>query len=248
MYMAQTLSLQLRTVPPQTFALAQNHDVHLHALDAVHTHLTQSLDLLGLVLSGDRRRDPASLASNLRLLAESLGESAALLKGPPLAGAADPAWMSHSVHPSRFSPTLGPNMSFHFGLQDSCIVLTIRALEPVHAPVHFGTKLGLAIGTVRRLEHDEMDLIFRYKPGTTADCPGAGGFSARHTPDSETRSQHHSQQADSGFEEVYVREKVRVDSADPSLISLYSKLGYLSNTLAQARRNLTAVIGAEWEG
>jgi hypothetical protein len=48
---------------------------------------------------------------------------------------------------------------------------------------------------------------------------------------------------------VYVREKVRVESADPSLLSLSAKLSALGHTLALARRNLAAVLGeAEVEG
>ncbi len=47
--------------------------------------------------------------------------------------------------------------------------------------------------------------------------------------------------------EVVVREKVRVESADPSLLSLSAKLNALSNTLAHARRNLAAVMGEEPE-
>ena len=42
--------------------------------------------------------------------------------------------------------------------------------------------------------------------------------------------------------DVYVREKVRVESADPSLLSLSAKLGALSNALALARRNLDVVL------
>lgn len=47
--------------------------------------------------------------------------------------------------------------------------------------------------------------------------------------------------------DVYVREKVRVESADPSLLSLSAKLTALSHTLALARRNLAAVLGEELE-
>jgi hypothetical protein len=42
---------------------------------------------------------------------------------------------------------------------------------------------------------------------------------------------------------VFVREKVRVESADPSLLSLSAKLSALGHTLALARRNLAAVLG-----
>jgi hypothetical protein len=102
-------------------------------------------------------------------------------------------------------------------------------------------KLGLAIGTVRRLEHDEMDKVFTYHPGAD-DIAHSRPDSARHTPDPQAMSR--TAEGDRRLPaDVYVREKVRVESADPSLISLYSKLGYLSNILGQARRNLAAVMG-----
>jgi hypothetical protein len=47
--------------------------------------------------------------------------------------------------------------------------------------------------------------------------------------------------------EVFVREKLRVESADPSLLSLSAKLTALGHTLAVARRNLAAVMGEEVE-
>lgn len=128
-------------------------------------------------------------------------------------------------------------MSLHFALQESCIVLSLRALELADAPVHFGTKLGLAIGTVRRLEHDETDIVFRYWP---AGNGGADVKGPRHTLDPSSASSTPTHQ----FDEVYVREKVRVESADPSLISLHSKLGCLDHMLGQTRRNLATVMSA----
>lgn len=235
------LSLQLRLLPPQTLALSQSHAVHIHALDQVHTHLTESLDLLSVTLADVKTKAPdaGSLAQTLTLLSESLASSAALLKGPPL-NQSDATWQTSSCPPEQFTPPLPPHVSVHIGLQDSCVVLWIRALEPVHAPVHFGMKLGLAIGTVRRLEHDEMDMVFKYLPtgNEGADSKRSG---ARHSPDSTK----HDPREEQDMEEVYVREKVRIESADPSLISLYSKLGYLSHMLGQARRNLAAVMGAD---
>lgn len=47
--------------------------------------------------------------------------------------------------------------------------------------------------------------------------------------------------------DVFVREKVRVESADPSLLSLAAKLTALGHTLGLARRNLAAVMGEELE-
>ena len=45
--------------------------------------------------------------------------------------------------------------------------------------------------------------------------------------------------------DVYVREKVRVESADPSLMSLSAKLMALTHTLALARQNLGVLLGEE---
>ncbi|VUC30385.1 unnamed protein product [Clonostachys rosea] len=234
-----SLNVQLRTMPTLALSLSQTSAVHIQALDTIHTLLTQSIDMLGLTLHKDRAADVQSLASNLTVLSESLSECTKLLKGPPLTSS-DPGWRLASVPPEQFSPALGPNLSLHFSLQESCVVLWLRALEPVHAPVHFGTKLGLAIGTVRRLEHDEMDIVFKYNPlgSVEADCKRT---IARHPTGGISKPP----LRPSRLEDVYVREKVRVESADPSLISLYSKLGHLSNVLDQARNNLTAVMGLE---
>lgn len=146
----------------------------------------------------------------------------------------DPAWQTASCPAHHFSPPLPQNLSFYMAIQDSSIVLWLRALEPADAPLHFGTKLGLAIGTLRRLEHDEMDVLFRYHPEGDGRCePKRGSSSAG------------SGTAKQPLEEVYVREKVRIESADPSLISLYSKLRQLRHMLGSARHNLAAVMGED---
>ncbi|KAH6959097.1 RAVE subunit 2/Rogdi [Fusarium avenaceum] len=233
-----TLHLQLRTIPPQTLSLSQSDVIHIQGLDALHGHLNQSIDLLGITLS--KPQDAYSLASTLNVLADSLADASAILKGPPLTDS-DPAWQMHSCPSSQFVPSIGPNLSFYLGLQESCIILWLRALEPVHGHVHFGTKLGLAFGTVRRLEHDEMDTIFRYNT-QGSNMSGSKRGSARHTPEPGSSAA----DVDSNdIQEVYVREKVRVESADPSLISIQSKLSYLSHMLGQARRNVAEVLSVD---
>ncbi|UPK96793.1 hypothetical protein LCI18_007728 [Fusarium solani-melongenae] len=232
------LHLQLRTIPAQTLSLSQSDVIHIQALDSLNAYLNQSIDLLSITLS--KPQDARSLSSTLAILADSLSDSAALLKGPPLTDA-DPAWQTCSCPPYHFEPSPGPNLSFYLGLQESCIVLWLRALEPADAPVHFGTKLGLAIGTFRRLEHDEMDTVFRYNT-MGSDAGGSKRGSARHTPEPRSSA---ADAESKDVQEVYVREKVRVESADPSLISLHSKLGFLSHMLGQARRNLSEVLSVD---
>lgn len=253
-----TLHLQLNTIPVQTLTLSQRHAVHIHALDDIHARLTQAIDLLTLTLSDSSSSpNPESLSSTLRVLSDSLSESHLLLKGPPPPseeGRQPPnmGWQTASIPPDMFSPPLPAHLSVHVALQDSSIVLALRALEPVDAPVHFGMKLGLAIGTVRRIEHDEMDVVYRYDPAgcASADSKRTG---ARHGPEASAQARGQQQQQQETrlqkqqMMDVYVREKVRVESGDPSLISLSSKLIYLNNVLGLARRNLEAALGNELE-
>ncbi|KAK1830564.1 hypothetical protein QBC39DRAFT_409860 [Podospora conica] len=201
------------------------------------------------------------LAAQLRLLSQSLTEASSLLKGPPLTDS-DPAWTSRSIAPSHFLPPPThnnhrhpsplahsgngvPPLSFHLGIQDSCLVLWLRSLEPADAPVNFGTKLALAIGTTRRLEHDEAEKTFGFCCNHTAP---ASDDAARAPP---PLTRHASFPAGdvplSGRRpvDVFVREKVRIETADPSLLSLSSKLAALGRTLAAARRNLAAVMGED---
>jgi hypothetical protein len=366
-----TIQLKLKTLPPQTLTIDPNHPIHLAPLTGLHALLTHSIDLLGLTLqyaydpdpSGGTKRDdvkgatgggggaippsssPMFMATQLRLLAQSLAEASALLKGPAV-GEADPSWTYRSAAPSHFIPPLAPlnahghhlghassssalstlshlagvggnhqnghhlshvksaesqasitsthdhghfdppALSFHLTIQDGSLVLWLRSLEPADAPMHFGTKLALAIGTARRLEHDEADHVFGFccgavesRPQTPnarrpspdlpsrrdsaasklaavaaksevtsrTSSPFGGWGKARH--DAEKRERPSSAAGgEKGHEvSVYVREKVRVESADPSLLALSAKLTALGHTLGLARRNLAAVMGEELE-
>ncbi|KAK3331353.1 RAVE subunit 2/Rogdi [Apodospora peruviana] len=265
-----TIHLRLRTLPHQTLTINPDHPIHLSALTSLHTLLTHSIDLLDLTLSysyptpsssptakhqqqkpGQESSSPQFLAAQLRLLAQSLAEASSLLKGPPLT-TADPSWTTRSVAPSHFAspPTsshhhtpqqnndqnnaVPPPLSFHLSIQDSCLVLWLRSLEPADAPVNFGTKLALAIGTTRRLEHDESDKIFGFCC-TDDDHPHNGPVLS-----GSKKPKNNNTEID-----VYVREKVRVETADPSLLSLSAKLIALSHTLELARKNLAAVMGSD---
>jgi hypothetical protein len=160
------------------------------------------------------------------------------LKGIPLTES-DPAWTTDSCSPIHFTQPLGL-VSLYLTIQESSLVLWLRSLELANAPVHLGTKLGLALGTVRRLEHDEMDQLFGYCDGSTHKAEKRPGEHNSQPGSQVTENRKH-------MTDVYVREKVRVESADPSLMSLSAKLIALGHTLAQARRNLAAVLDEELE-
>ncbi len=184
------------------------------------------------------------LEAQLRVLFQALQDAAALLRGPPLS-AADPLWTTQSAGLAHFTPELPPNISFYIGLQDSQLVLWLRALEPTAAPINLGMKFALALGTARRLEHDEADQIFRYycEDRTTKgleDSRPPATFSSEQEWGTGPNDTH-----PDGPVDIFVREKIRVESADPSLLSLSAKVNALSHTLLLARINLAAVMGEE---
>ncbi|AEO64867.1 uncharacterized protein THITE_2111221 [Thermothielavioides terrestris NRRL 8126] len=300
-----TIHLRLRTLPHQTLTINPDHPIHLAPLTALHALLTHSIDLLNLTFSyaypdSDAPATPSSLlgslpppqflSAQLRLLSQTLAEASSLLKGAPLP-TADPTWTTRSAAPSHFLPPLAhptpsssnPSLSFHLSIQDSCLVLWLRTLEPASAPVNFGTKLALAIGTARRLEHDETEKVFGYccdgddggDDHHTTTSTASGSVTAQpgpaHSPgpapslfppaqapalaptiplsgtrDSNNKNNKNTSSSRKNIIEVFVREKVRVETADPSLLSLSAKLTALGHTLAVARRNLAAVMGEEW--
>ncbi|KAI1779209.1 RAVE subunit 2/Rogdi [Hypoxylon cercidicola] len=239
--------LKLRTLPPQTLSLDPARPVGVAALTRLDALLARAVALCLDLEEHERRRPPPSapyLAAQLRLLSQHIADAAALVRGPPrpvppaaqavtwTPPAPDAAWTTCSVSLGHFAPPVSRNLSLYVTIQDACLVLYLRALEPAGAPVNFGTKLALAIGTTRRLEHDEADKVFRYRCDDESYVEGAEPREA----------------AGGGKEvDVYVREKVRVESVDPSLLSLSAKLYALSNTLDLARRNLAAVMGEEME-
>jgi len=254
---------------------------------SLHSLLTDSLNLLTLTLSYCYSSNPTTpsattaplrpsseppissphfIAVQLRLLSQHLSEAGAHLKGPPLA-TADPTWTTRSTAPSHFlQPPAGPRgpgspppLSFHLGVQDGALVLWLRSLEPADAPVNLGTKLALAIGTTRRLDHDESERVFGYccdnlgggaadeRTSTTTAGEGGGGLTRAWTGMGPGPARTASTSSERREVEVFVREKVRVESADPSLMSLASKLTALGHMLDLARRNLAAAMGEELE-
>ncbi|ROV98710.1 hypothetical protein VMCG_06808 [Cytospora schulzeri] len=288
-----TLTLKLRTHPHQTYTINPDHPIQLAPLANLHALLTESIDLLTLTL-GYTYSPPSSttsptpgtppspthstatfIAAQLRLLSQSLTEAASLLKGPQPLTASDATWVSKSCPPAHFLPRPAANLSLHWGVQESQLVLWLRALEPADAPVNLGLKFALAIGTARRLEHDEAEQIFMYTypegaepPATTAGAAAAssgggdGGqvqksrnasISSRennNTVASSSSTTANTRGAGSKNEneaQVFVREKVRVESADPALMSLGTKLAALAKTLSLARGNLAVVMGEDPE-
>ncbi|KAI3390946.1 hypothetical protein diail_8320 [Diaporthe ilicicola] len=262
----QILTLKLRTLPHQTYTINVEHPIQIAPLTTLHALLNHSIDLLTLTLSytyssgttGGTEPPPSPtrptatfIAAQLRLLSQSLTEATSLLKGPQPLTASDATWVSKSCSPVHFSPQTGSNLSIQWGVQESQLVLWLRTLEPADAPVNLGMKFALAIGTTRRLEHDEAEQVFMYTypEGAAPEFPsrgnnggGASGPGQKNIGKDNNNTKQDSCEIEA---QVFVREKVRVESADPALMSLGTKLAALATTLAMARGNLATVMGED---
>ena len=252
------MHLQLHTQPAQTISLRPKSNIHIAPLVTLTNHLNDAIKITKSTF--DVPANPSFLAAQLRLLSNLIADSLSILKGHPASpddgGGLDTAWTTQSCASEHLQPDPGPALSLFFSLSDSLLLLTIRVLEPAHAPVALGTKLGLAIGTVRRVEHDETDVVFDYlhhacdpldhpvtpHPARDPDAPepprragksAGGGVRMTSTPE----------RIEGGvFTPVVVREKVRVETADPKLMSLEAKLNSLRLTIARVEANLGTVI------
>ena len=140
-----------------------------------------------------------------------LSEAKTLLKGSPTLSPPT-AWTVDPPPPEAYTPSLPPELCLDLSIADAALILTIRVLEPVARKLDFSERIAMAIGAQRRLEHDEMIGVYKYRG-----------------------------------EEVRVKEKLRVESADPSLMSLLAKVAALEHTVGMARRCLGVVMGEEEE-
>lgn len=112
-------------------------------------------------------------------------------------------------------PPLPPHLSVHFSLLDAAVVLHLRTLAPT---------------------------------AVEASSASLTGFSLRHRLGLAPRLPTHDE-VEQLFtwrgEEVRVREKVRVESQDPSLIAVMAKLSALGHGVAVWRASLGVVMGEE---
>lgn len=119
-----------------------------------------------------------------------------------------------------FDPPLPPDLSFHLSIADSALVLYLRTLEttvPSHAPTAFATDISLTGFNIR----DRL-------------------FGPRHRP--------HDEMGDIFVwkgEEVKVKEKVRVESQDPSLMAVMAKLTALEHEVMKWLSSLKVLMGTE---
>jgi Rogdi leucine zipper containing protein len=200
----------------------------LSQLVSVKALINDSLDIIDVSRWTGQSTDASFISGQLKLLHEHLGEARVCLKGPVPGQEHDASvpggeWWISSTAEEAFDPPLPPHLGLHFTIQDANLVLTIRTLAPTSAS-----------GT----------------PSTpTADLSfSLSGFNLRsRLLGLGTRLPTHDEMGElfqwRGREEVTVREKLRVETGDPSLMSVAAKLSALEYEVGRWKMNMRMVMG-----
>lgn len=126
-----------------------------------------------------------------------------------------PPWWHNPTDENVFEPALPPMLSFHLSIYEAALLLEVRTLDPV----------------VPSKSHANMS--FREQLAVAL----GGTRPAQHDEADETFNYRGN--------EVKVREKVRVESQDPSLMAAMAKLNALERTLGLVRTALDVAMGKE---
>ncbi|KAI9799304.1 MAG: hypothetical protein M1825_004797 [Sarcosagium campestre] len=127
------------------------------------------------------------------------------------------AWLTDPTDVNLFDPPLPSTLSFHLSIREAALLLELRSLDPAASP---DPPMRTGFGLRERL---------------------AVAIGASRRPDHD--------EANETFEfkgeQVRVREKLRVESQDPSLMAVMAKLGALEHSVAFALTALDIVMGKE---
>ncbi|KAI9656945.1 MAG: hypothetical protein M1831_004493 [Alyxoria varia] len=209
----------------------------LDQLTAARNLINASLDVIDVSTWTGDAKNADFISGQLRLLFDNVQEAKQALKGGPnfqkswWETPVDEAvsfmraiarFASYSsdmrVYIQIFDPPCPPTISFHLAISDAAIVLEVRGLEPTDAPPHPESITGLGI-------RDRVAVAL-----------GA------------SKIQTH-EELDDTFTyrdmEVRVKEKYRVQSQDPRLLSAMAKLSALEHSVAMSRKALDTVMGKE---
>ncbi|EXJ78681.1 hypothetical protein A1O1_09083 [Capronia coronata CBS 617.96] len=234
------IHLRLTTLPPNTprgtttstpstrhlfHSSSTSSEILLPQLSTVKALINDSLDVIDVSRWTGQSTDSSFMTGQLKLLHDHLREAKTCLKGPvngtDLDSIPGAQWWLHSSDENIFQPPLGDYLSMHFTIQDANLVLTVRTLAPASPGGTPSTPLDSAFSL--------SGFSLRSK------LLGLGPRPPTHDEIGEVFEWH-------GKQDVIVREKVRVESSDPSLLSLAAKLSALEHEVARWRLNLRIIL------
>ncbi|TKA34748.1 hypothetical protein B0A54_13348 [Friedmanniomyces endolithicus] len=204
----------------------------LEQLTTTRTLINACLDVVDATRWTGDATNADFISGQIRLLHENIQEAKAALKGwTP----SQKLWYDDPVDPAAFTPALPANLSFHLCISEAAVLVHVRTLEATGS--NTGTSTPHSVSA---------------NPGSVA-APSYTGFSIRDRlagvlggGKQVVHDEAHEVFVYKG-QEVRVKEKVRVESQDPSLMAAMAKLGALERNVALARRALDVVMGRDGE-
>lgn len=196
----------------------------LPQLGQCRTLINSCLDVVDATLWTGDKENADFVSGQLRLLHENIQEAKGALKGWT---EGQRAWNEEGVDVQAFNPPLPEHVSFHLSISEAAILLNIRVLEVAHP--NTGASTPVAAGG------SYSGLSLRERLATAF-----GGTKPAHNDEANEVFSWRGQ-------DVRVREKVRVESQDPSLMAAMAKLGALERSIALERRALDVVMGRDGE-
>lgn len=226
------ISIRLPSLPPQKGqpafrALVSQQPtasaIVLNQLATTRTLINSCLDVVDATQWTGDSKNSNFIIGQLRLLHENIQEAKAALKGSH-----HQQWTDDCADAKAFTPALPANAVLQFLVSDAAVTLIVRTIEPVGS--HTGTNTPSASLNTSLSGFSLRDRL--------ATALGASRQVSHDEADETYTFRGH---------EVRVRDKIRVDSQDPSLMAAFAKLAALDNSVAIARRALDVVMGKDME-
>ncbi|KAG9514356.1 hypothetical protein KCU93_g9803, partial [Aureobasidium melanogenum] len=203
--------------------------LRLRQIAEVRTLINSSLDVVDATTWTGDKRDANFISGQLTLLHENIRDAKAVLKADPAAQDADKTWASEPLDDKIFDPPPPPNLSFHLSISDAALLLHVRTLEPASSTGSSTPSGGSGPSFTGFGLRDRLAHALGAGPRPPAHDEAEDVFTYRGT-------------------QVRVKEKVRVESQDPSLISAMAKLAALEHTVELGRRALDVVMTRTHQG
>ncbi|KAI7398686.1 hypothetical protein KC336_g15236 [Hortaea werneckii] len=243
------IQLRLPSLPPPKGAasyklsistLPSAPTITLQQLTTTRTLINACLDVVDATRWTGDQGNADFISGQMKLLHENIQEAKGALKGWT---DDQKAWNEEPIDAKAFQPPLPGNVSFHLSISEAAVLLNVRTLEAAFPNTGTNTPLSF-VGA---------------SSGGASSSNGAGtaqsynGFSLRERLASALGGQRQAfhDEAHEVFtyrdQEVMVKDKVRVESQDPSLMAAMAKLGALERSIALSRRALGVVMGRHEE-
>ncbi|KAI5364534.1 Putative RAVE subunit 2/Rogdi protein [Septoria linicola] len=197
----------------------------LDQLTTARTLINACLDVVDATRWTGDSSNADFISGQLRLLHGNIEEAKNSLKGWT---ENQKPWHETPVDENAFTPPLPAHVSFHLSISEAAVLLNVRTLESADPHTGTNTPLGAAGSSF-------SGFGLRERLATALGGPRQ----AVHDEAQEVFTYK--------GQEVRVRDKVRVESQDPSLMAAMAKLGALERNVALSRRALDVVMGRDHE-